>query len=82
MLSLKTFDRFLTLDPATLTLTQIIGMSPKCRLNIFLKIFPKSLDFSFQRITFKAGHPLFTSLSKQKKPFLGPAANTLWHELL
>ena len=80
--SLNTLYRFLSFDPATLTLTQIVGVSPKCWLNVLLKIFPKFLDFPFQRLFFRAGHPMFTSLSIQKKPFWGPAAHTLWHELL
>jgi hypothetical protein len=50
-------------------------MSPKRWLNVFLKILAQLFDFPFQRVFLKAGHPLFTSLSTQKKPFYqGPAA--------
>ena len=75
LLSLNPLDRFLTFDPSTLTLTQIICVSPKCWLNVFLKILAQLFDFPFQRVSLKAGHPLLTSLSTQKKPFSqGPAA--------
>lgn len=80
--SLNTLYRFLTFYPATLTLTQIVGVSPECWLDVLLKIFPKFLDFPFQRLSFRAGHPMFTSLSTQKKPYWDPAAKTLWRELL
>jgi hypothetical protein len=63
LLSLNPLDRFLAFDPSALTLTQIICVSPKRRLNIFLKILPQLFDFRFQRVFLKGGHPLFTSLS-------------------
>ena len=73
--SLNPLDRFLAFDPSTFTLTQIICVSPKRWLNVFLKILAQLFDFPFQRVSLKAGHPLFTSLSTQKKPFSqGPAA--------
>ena len=72
--SLNPLDRFLAFDPSTFTLTQIICVSPKCWLNVFLKILAQLFDFPFQRVSLKAGHPLLTSLSTQKKPFSqGPA---------
>jgi hypothetical protein len=64
---LNSLDRFLPFDPSALTLAQVIIVSPECWLDILLKILAKLFDFPFQRIRFRAGHPMFTSLSTQKK---------------
>ena len=61
--SLTPLDRLLTFDPSALTLTQIICVSPKRWLNVLLKILSQLFDFPFQRVSLKAGHPLFTPLS-------------------
>jgi hypothetical protein len=61
--SLNPLDRFLTFDSSPFTLTQIICVSPKRWLNVFLKILSQLFNFPFQRVPLKAGHPLLTSLS-------------------
>jgi hypothetical protein len=67
--SLNSFDCFLAFDSFPFAFAQVVSVSPECRLHIFLKIFSEFFDFPFQRIFFRAGHPLFTSLSIRKKPF-------------
>ena len=66
--SLNSFDCLLAFDSSPFALAQVVRVSPECGLYIFLKIFSEFLDFSFQRLFLRAGHPLFTSLSIRKKP--------------
>ena len=73
--SLNSFDCLLAFDSSPFALAQVVCVSPECRLYIFLKIFSEFLDFSFQRLFLRAGHPLFTSLSIRKKPFCRASRN-------